>query len=121
VGGNHLVTFLCEVFDDKVILGIDHDGSRRNLDGHVVAAFAMPTRTHTAHAVSGSDVMPIGKRDQAVDAAPSDNDHAAAVPAVTTVGSTARNVLLASETHAAMATATTDRLDLDLVDKHLVS
>ena len=107
-----------QVLDHELLFGIQHDGAWRHVDGEVLAATPMAVRATPVPPAFGPPHPSVCQCRQTVDAFRRQNDHAAAVAAIATVGTAFGNVALAAETAATVATVASRYLDLDAIDKH---
>jgi hypothetical protein len=78
----------------------------------------MPPRAFAIGTVFSSDMVPIGKRDEAVDTVARQNDNVSAIATVSAIGSAARHKFLATKTHAAVAASPAENFNLHAINKH---
>jgi hypothetical protein len=117
-GDNHLLARLGQVFEHKAGRLINDDRAGRNLDREIGSGTAMTVRRRSRLTMGGTPTLPVRYRSQRVNTRLGDENHAAAVSTVTTIGATTWNVLLAAETHSSAPAVPSNNLDLRAIDKH---
>ena len=101
-----------------VVDGVHHDRAGRNVNDQVFGAAAVALLAAAMLAAFGAPLFAVGQDGQAIDAGLGNHDDAAAVAAVAAIGAAARDVLLATEAHAAVAAAAGFDFDGDAIDEH---
>ena len=103
-GHEHLLAFIRDLAQHLGCFILGHTRAQRNFNKQVFAAFAKAVAAHAGLAVAGFKTPRDAKVRQGIEAGTAYEINIATVAAITAVGPTARHVLLAAKTHAAVTT-----------------
>ena len=120
-GDQHAVAVVDQVGHDAalaVLVDGRRHGAGRHQDVEVLAAPPGAVRAFAVAAAVRLELGVIAEGDQGVEVRRGDEVDRAAPAAVAAVGTAARHELLATEAHAAVATVTGGRDDVDFIDEH---
>ena len=98
-------------------LGIVHDRTDRHADDDIVGIGAVLVLAAAVLAVLGAILLLVLEVDQRTELLVGLDDHITALAAVAAVRSSARNIGLAPEAHAARSAVACDYFDLDSINK----
>jgi hypothetical protein len=113
-----LLTVLSQIAQHMAPVAVDNQSARRDGDDQITAFPAMTVIAPSGAAVLGPPVLAMNDIGQVIGAGNGANDDIAAVPAVTAIGTAARDVLFSAETATTPAAVAPLDEDGDTIDKH---
>jgi predicted neutral ceramidase superfamily lipid hydrolase len=94
--------------------------SARNLHDQILAGMSVHAFAHAEFAILREQSRLVILRDEIVEVVVRLQNHVTALPAVASVRTSFGTILLAPESHAALAAAASARVDFDFVNEHLL-
>jgi hypothetical protein len=116
--GHELVARFNQVANDELFVRIQYDGPRRDQNGEVLSAAALPIGSTPMSTAFRSPRAALGQRGQAVDTLLGHDNDTPSVSAVTTVRPTFGNVAFAPKAAATVAAVSGRDFNFHAIDKH---
>ncbi len=118
VGDDHLVAIVNQIAHGEVVIRIQYHRAGGDVNRQVVGVRAMSAGAGTVGAARCAPVFAMGEFGKAIYAVPRNDDHTAAIAAITPIRPAPRDVLLTPEAEAAIAPLSCAHIDGDTINEH---
>lgn len=118
LGHDDTISGIHQISDHMPPLGIADDGSRRDVDQHVVGTAALTVTPLPGATGMGPPVLVAGQGGETVDIGGGHHNHVAPAPTVSAAGPPLVDLVLPSEADAAVAAVSPLDVDGDAIEKH---